>query len=254
MEENFNNPNYVPEEYKIPFDVVEVPSQGILYPDGKGTFRVEYLTTYDENILGSPNLSNNGNTFNILLKRKIKDIAFDPLDLLEGDRMAILIFLRASGLGEIYQQPVIDPSSGKVVIGEIDLTKLGQKKLTVKPDENGEFDFQSESGKKYKFKLLTGRDYQYIEERDKSLMERMPEEERVSQEITLTLERQIKEIDGERDPMKLSRIISILPPMESRQIRNYINSIEPGINLKCNATIPGGGSVSTFLRFGKNFL
>jgi hypothetical protein len=247
------NPNYVPEEYKIPYDVIELPSQGILYPGERKSIRVEYLTTFDENILGSPNLKANGKVFDVLLKTKIKDLDFDPLDLLEGDRLAILIYLRSTGLGHIYTQPVVDPESGKVVAGEIDLTKLKHKKLSIKPDKSGEFDYKTKSGTVFKFKLLTGRDYESIDQSDKALMSRSQDPDKYSQKKTLTLERHIKEVNGERDALKLRRIIGALPPKETRELSKYIDSIDPGIDFKCDATIPGGGSVSTFLRLGWDF-
>jgi len=242
-----------PNELRIPYDVIELPSQGITYPNKKSSVKIEYLTTYDENILGSQNLTSSGKLFDVLIKQKVKDLGFDPMDLLEGDRIAILIFLRATGLGQIYKQPVIDPKENKVVLGEIDLSTLKTKSLEIKPDNNGEFDFTTSSGKNYKFKLLTGRDYTEIDIQDKNLMSRMPEDEKYSQEITLTLERQITEIDGERDKLKISRIVKLMPPSESREIREYIKTIEPGIDFNCKATTPGGGSVDTFLRIGRNF-
>ncbi len=44
-------------------------------------------------------------------------------NLLEGDRMAILIFLRSTGFGEKYTQPVINPSTGKIDILSTQLRK-----------------------------------------------------------------------------------------------------------------------------------
>ena len=131
------DPNYVPDEYKEQYDVIELPSQGILYPNKKSTVKVSYLTTIDENILSSPNIINSGKLVDILLERKVKDLGFDTKDLLDGDRMAILVFLRATGLGDKYAQPVLDPNTSKVVSGEIDLPSLKQKKLTVQPGETG---------------------------------------------------------------------------------------------------------------------
>jgi hypothetical protein len=247
------DPNYVPDEYKEQYDVLELPSQGILYPNKKSTVEVSYLTTMDENILSSPNIINSGNLIDILLERKVKKLGFDVRDLLDGDRMAILIFLRATGLGEIYNQAVVDPNTKKVVIGEIDLTKLKQKKLDNMPDDNGEFEYElPQSKKKIKFRLLTGRDEDEIDELDESLMSR--NKDNVSQKITLRLERQIMEINGERDKMKLSNTIKKLPLKDSRSLRKFITSVEPGMDFNTVATIQGGVEVPTFLRIGTNFL
>ncbi len=47
------DPTFVPDEYKEQYDVIDLPSQGILYPNKKSTVKVSYLTTIDENILSS---------------------------------------------------------------------------------------------------------------------------------------------------------------------------------------------------------
>tara|TARA_R110002126_G_scaffold285822_1_gene437058 strand:- start:5702 stop:6460 length:759 start_codon:yes stop_codon:yes gene_type:complete len=247
------DPNHVPEEYKVPYDILELPSQGILYPNKKSSIKVEYLTTIDENILSSPNIVNSGKLIDILLDRKVKDLGFNPIDLLEGDRMAILIFLRSTAFGEIYNQPVIDPKTGNLTQGDIDLNTLEQKKLSVNPNENGEFDYELPFSKsKIKFKLLTGADELDVSERDKLLMERNGDD--ISQKTTLRLERSIMEVDGIRDKMKISTIISKMKIMDSRKLRKYIEEIEPGIVFKTKATIQGGVTVDTFLRLGVNFL
>lgn len=247
------NPNFVPDEYKEQYDVIELPSQGILYPNKKASVKVAYLTTVDENILSSPNIVNGGNLIEILLERKVKDLGFDTKDLLDGDRMAILIFLRSTGLGDKYTQAVIDPKTGKVVSGEIDLPSLKQKKLTVQPDENGEFDFELPQSKyKVKFRFLTGKDENEIEEQDQSLMERNGDD--ISQKITLRLERQIMEINGDRDKISLSNTIKKLSLKDSRALRKYMSELEPGIDFNTTATIQGGVEVATFLRIGTNFL
>lgn len=36
------DPNHVPDEFKVRYDVIELPSQGILYPNKKSSVKVEY--------------------------------------------------------------------------------------------------------------------------------------------------------------------------------------------------------------------
>jgi hypothetical protein len=253
MEErqSFMDPNYVPDEYKVPYDVLELPSQGLLYPNKKSSVKVEFLTAYDENVLTSPNILAGGRLIDVLIERKVKDLGFDHKLLLEGDRMAIVLFLRVSAFGENYVQPVIHPITKKVVEGEIDLTKLEQKKLTVKPDENGFFDFLlPKCNKNIKFRFLTGKDEEEIDLLDSELMERNKTD--ISSKTTLRLERSIMSIDGERDKIKISNILKSLPLMDIRGLNKYIVDIEPGINFSVTARTQGGESVNTFLRINKN--
>lgn len=248
------DPNFIPEEFRAPYDIVELPSQGLLYKNKNSKVKVEYLTAMDENILSSPNLSNDPDEMlSVLFKRKLKDLDMDVDDMLIGDRLSLLIFLRVTGLGEKYKQIVYDPDSNDFVEGEIDLSTLKQKKLVIKPDEKGEFDFiLPQSNRKVKFRFLTAKDDKEIERLDSEQMKRSVD--RISNKVTLRLEKTITEIDGERDKIKISNIIKKLPLIDSRSIRKYIEDNEPGIDFNTTARIQGGGSVSTFLRLGKNFL
>ena len=207
----------------------------------------------DESILSAPNLANDTQgMIDILLKRKIKDKDIKVEDLLDGDRTAILIFLRATGLGEKYTQMVWDDGADDFVPGEIDLTTLKQIKLEIRPDENGEFDYELPvSNKKIKFKFLTGKDEKNVSEMDKVLMERSTE--KISNKLFLRLEKSITEIDGNRDKITLSNILKHLTIKDARSLRKYIVDNEPGLDFNTTARTPGGASVACFLRFNQSF-
>ena len=247
------DPNFVPDEFKTPYDVLELPSQGILYKNNKKSVKVEYLTAMDENILTSPNISNGNKIVDILLKRKVKDLGFDTGELLVGDRTSLMVFLRVTAFGSEYTQLVFDENEGEFVEAIIDLSSLKQKKLTVKPDENGEFEYKlPKSNKIVTFSLLNGKDEEVIDIRDSEFIKRDPDS--ISNKILFTLEQQIKSIDGERDKIILSNIIKKLPIIDTRSLRKYINEITPGLDFKTTARTTGGRSLETFLRFGTNFL
>jgi hypothetical protein len=249
-DQSFMSPNFVPDEYKVPFDVIELPSQGLLYKNKKASVKIEYLTAFDENILTSPNLLNNGKVLDVLIERKVKDLGFDPKELLNGDRIAILLYLRTTGLGNEYNQMVFNKDS-ELVEGIIDLTTLKTKKLEVTPDENNEFDFSlPSSNKKIKFRLLTAKDDDEINEIDKKALEK---NKGISTLQTLRLERSIMEIDGDRDKMKISHTIKMLNLIDVRKLNKYITDIEPGIDFKTVARTQGGESIDCFLRMGRSF-
>ena len=67
-------------EPQIPYDIIELPSQGIFYSNNKKTVKVSYLTAADENILTSPGLINSGEVMDILLKTKILDKDINPIE------------------------------------------------------------------------------------------------------------------------------------------------------------------------------
>jgi len=188
----------------------------------------------------------------VLLKRKVKDLGFDVEDLLVGDRTALMVYLRVTAFGEDYNQLVYSPNLGEIVEGTISLSTLNQKKLTVKSDENGEFDYVlQKTGKRITFTLLTGKDEEVVDIREKEDSKRNPDG--ISNKIIFTLEQQIKSIDGERDKIKISNIIKKLPIIDSRLLRKYIDEITPGLDFKTTARTQGGESVETFLRFNSTF-
>jgi hypothetical protein len=246
------DPNYVPEDLKTPYDVLELPSQGILYKNKQKSVKVEYLTAMDESILTSPNISSGNKMISILLKRKVKDLGFDVEDLLDGDRTAIMLFLRVTSFGEDYKQLVWDDNLGDYVEGVIDLSKLNQKKLVVNPDEKGEFEYTlPKTNKKVTFTLLTGRDDEIVESRNEEYNKRTSDG--TSNKTLFRLEQQIKSIDGERDKIMVSNILKRLPIIDSRSLRKYIDEITPGLDFKTVARTQGGESIETFLRFNSTF-
>ena len=246
------DPNYIPEDLKTPYDIIELPSQGLLYKNNKKSVKVEYLTAMDESILTSPNISSGNKIISILLQRKVKDLGMEVNDLLVGDRTAIMIYLRVTAFGEEYKQMVYDPNKEKYVEAIIDLTKLEQKKLTVKPNEDGEFEFVlPKTNKKVTFTLLTGKDDEIVDLRDEEEQKRSSDG--ISNKNLIRLEQQIKSIDGDRNKIMISNLLKKLPIIDSRTLRKYIDEITPGINFKTTARTQGGESLDTFLRFGVNF-
>jgi hypothetical protein len=253
--EDVNNqmsPSYVPEELRTPYDIIELPSQGLLYPNKKSNVKVEYLTAMDESIITSPNIVANNKVVDTLLERKVKDLGFDVTELLEGDRVAILVYLRVTGFGSDYTQLVWNDKKSEYEEGIVDLSSLKPKKLTIKPDEDNNFDYELPiSKKKIKFRFLNSKDDQEIDIIDEQYMKRNNTE--ISNRIILTLERQVVSIDGETDKIKLSSILKNLKIMDSRSLRKYISDIEPGLNLDTVARTQGGESVPTFLKFNRSF-
>lgn len=246
--ENTKNEDFI---FETPFDVLELPSKGLLYPGKESTVRVEYLTAEDENILTSPNLIRSGKVLDVLLQKKLKDSKIPYQNMLVGDRNAIMIWLRATGYGEMYPVTLTDPETGDDFETEIDLSSLGSKELTVEPDENNEFEFVlPRSKKKIKFKLLTVADETNIAQRNekKTKLTKSP----ISESLTYRLESQITEIEGNRDPSIISRFVRTMPAFDSLKFREYSDEIEPGINLEVDVEGPSG-PFQTYLPIGINF-
>ena len=87
--------DYGQENFTLPHDVVQLPSQGVFYKNKKKAIKVGYLTASDENILmgGANDLTMS------LLRAKIYEPDIKVEELIEGDVEAILIFLRNTAFG-----------------------------------------------------------------------------------------------------------------------------------------------------------
>ena len=171
--------------------------------------------------------------------------------MLVGDRNAIMIWLRATGYGEMYPVKMTDPTTFEEFETEIDLSKLKTKDLTVQPDENNEFSFVlPRSKKKIKFRLLTVADETSITK--KTEQRNKVTKSQISNALTYRLLSQIKEIDGNRDPNYISKFLEVMPAYDSLKFREYSDEIEPGIDLEVEVEGPSGPFRSIFT-IGPNF-
>lgn len=149
---------------KALYDVIPLPSKGECYKHKIGKVPVSYLTAYDENLIVSPNLYRDGTFIDYLLKEKIMNSNIDPNTLTDGDRDAIILWLRASGYGNEYPITVTDDITGEKFETIIDLSEINFKKFNLKGDENGLFDFILPISKDHiKFKFLTHNDVKKLE-------------------------------------------------------------------------------------------
>ena len=158
--------NYNPE---AAFDVIPLPSKGEGYKDKISKASVAYLTAYDENMIVSPNLYRDNLILDYILQEKLLSQEIDPMDLLEGDRDAIILFLRASGYGNEYPITATDDATGKEFESVVDLSKLKYKEFNLKGDTNGWFEFELPVSKKIvKFRFPTHRDNVLLEKMNKA--------------------------------------------------------------------------------------
>lgn len=232
-----------------PFDVLPLPSEGKLYPGRKSTVKVAYLTTADENILTSPNLVESGDFLEILINRKLLEPNIRYKDLLPGDRNAIMIWLRATGYGEMYPVQIYDESTDEPFETEIDLSKLKTIKLNIEPDSDGLFSFILPLSKaNVRFKLLTVGDIDRLEKIVLANKDNL-----INQEQTLILQNQLIEVNGNRDRNFINNFVNNMRIMDTQKLREYMLSIDCGVDMNITVRTPGGGSINTFLPLTTKF-
>ena len=70
---------------------------------------------------------------------------------------------------------------------------------------------------------------------------------------TKRLEKCIKMLDGENDAMTISVAIHTLPLKDSQEIKKFLSSVEPGLDVTKVAIAPSGEKVTFNINFGLNF-
>lgn len=194
------------------FDVIPLPSKGEGYKDKIGKVSVSYLTAWDENMIVSPNMYKGNLILDYILNEKLLSKEIEPIDLLEGDRDAILLFLRATGYGNKYPITATDNVSGKEFDAVIDLSKLKYKEFNLVGDSNGWFSFTLPTSKKeVKFRFPTHRDNVILEK-----MQTIEDKEMKKNSITEYAETLTSFIDSDKDMKDEDKIT----------IRQAINTIE----------------------------
>jgi len=233
----------------IAYDVVELPRRGILYPNGTKSVKVAYLTAADENILSSPNLVATGTVIDELLKRKIltKDIAVE--DLVMSDKQAVLIFLRNTAFGSELNVKIRDPKTNEEFEHTIDLSELTYKDFTLEKDSNGEYPYYMEKSKvDITWNFLSEKEEKEIDDISVSWngIGSAPI-------VTKRLEKLIKSVKGNKDPMNIRNFIETMPIADSQNFRKFVTQNKPGVDLTQTVIAPSGEKVNFTIDFGVDF-
>jgi hypothetical protein len=241
---NEQSRDYGQENFTLPHDVVQLPSQGLFYKNKKKSIKVGYLTASDENIIMGGGLDFTTN----LLRAKIYEPDIKIEDLLEGDIEAILIFLRNTGFGPDLTLTLTDPLTKKSFQTDVRLDELsiinGQK-----PNEDGTFILQlPKSQITVKLKPLN---YGEIMEINK-LTETYPQG-RVVPKVTWRLQKEIVEIDGSTDKSMIAKFVETMPISDSKYIRNFMNENEPKLDMTKTIMAPSGEKLTVNVGFGVEF-
>ena len=208
------------------------------------------MTTADENILTSPNLIQSGEFLEILINRKVLEPEIRYKDLHVGDRNAIMLWLRATGYGEMYPVTIFDEND-QPFDTEINLNELNYKSLGAEPDSEGLFDFVMPLSKtNIKFRLLTCGDIDEIESKVESDKKN---ENPVNNSNSYAMEAMIVEVNGTRDKEFVKNFVNNLRIKDAKEFNQYVEKIESGVDLNITVQTPGGGSVNTFLPLNIGF-
>lgn len=245
---------------EIPQEIVPLPSSGKVYSQdsslyGMETVEIRAMTARDEDILTSRALLKKGTVITELIKSCLVDKTVNVLDLLSGDRNALMVAVRITGYGPEYAVEMECPECNVKSQHEFNLGELPIKRLEIDPVIPGMnlFDFNLPVSKKnVKFKFMTGRDEEemmVLAEKQKKLG--LPSDNNV----TTSLLYSIQSIDGIEDRAKIASFVKVMPARDSLALRNYMRDNEPGIIMKQETTCSScGHSEEVSMPLGVTFL
>jgi hypothetical protein len=235
-------------EFKLPTETVELPSKGLLYPEGselsKGVVEMSYMTAKHEDILTNQSYIKNGTVLDKLMKALIvSPINYD--ELLIGDKNAIMVAARVLGYGKDYSFDY-DGESHTVDLSQIE-------NLPVKPEiesrKTNEFEFVlPHSGNRVTFRFLTHKDEQDIN-RELDGLKKINKE--ASSDLTTRLKYIITSVEGAREKKDIRDFVdNYLLAKDSRALREYIKELQPDVDL---TFFPSDDGVGVNIPIGVSF-
>ena len=229
---------------KFPTEVVELPPKGYFYPKdnplASGKVEMKYMTAREEDILTSPNLLRQGIAVDKLLETLIVDKKINLDDILIGDKNALIVAARILAYGKMYEFATFD-DSGEEVNATIDLTMLNDKEIDfdkLSPNTN-EFPFELPNSKRaITLRFLTHKDEKELE-REAIALKKVSSS--IVKTMTSRMKRIIASVDGNSEKQHINEFVdNELLSVDSLELRKYLNSINPDINMIAIATFSDG--------------
>ncbi len=216
-------------EFKLPTEIVELPSQGKLYSEESGLkdgkIEMKYMTAKEEDILTNQSYIEKGTVLDKVLQSLIvSPIKYD--DLLIGDKNALMVAARVLGYGSEYSFSIGGEQH------TVDLQTLENKPLHEEMEKATENEFTftlPHSQNVVTFKLLTHRDEQAIS-RELEGLKKISKDN--SPELSTRMKYLITSVEGKRDQKDIREFVDkYLLARDSRALRDHVKKIQPDVDL-----------------------
>jgi len=232
-------------DYKFPTEIIELPSKGLIYandnPLSSGKVEMKYMTAKEEDILTTQSYIKDGSVLDRLFQSLIvsngEGMPIKYVDLVTGDKNAIMIAARILGYGKDYEVEVEDPYSGNKQKETIDLTQFENKEYDgsqqLEPHKN-EFEFTlPRSQRKITFMAMTESKERKVKHTTEELAKANRKlKDSTSRELTTRMKTMILSVDGDSEQKAINHFVdNELFAVDSKALRAYINEVVPDIDL-----------------------
>jgi hypothetical protein len=237
--------------FKLPTEMVELPSKGLLYPEGnplrEGKIEMKYMTAKEEDILTNQNYIKQGLVVDKLLQSLIVT-KINYNDLLIGDKNAIMIAARVLSYGASYEFEYDG------IKQEVDLSSIEPKPLhpEVSKATSNMFNFVlPHSNNTLTFKLLTHGDENKIDSESKGLKKLNKE---TTSDVTVRLSHMLLSVNGSSESKDIRDFVNnYFLAKDARAFRQYYNELSPDVDMKITLITSEGGEEDVDLPIGINF-
>lgn len=249
-------------DYKFPTEIIELPSRGLVYPKdnplSSGKVEMKYMTAREEDILSTSSYIKDGSVLDRLFQSLIvgngEGQPIKYVDLIVGDKNAIMIAARVLGYGKEYTVEIQDPFSDNKQKEVIDLTQFenkpydGSKQVEL---HKNEFEFVlPQSNRKITFMSLPESKERLIkhklEEQEKA--NRKLKRDEASREFTTRLKVAILSVDDSYDQKDVDHFVdNELFAIDSRALRAYMTEVMPDIDLNWEFVSEETGGIQQML-------
>lgn len=217
------------ENLQFPTEIVELPSKGLIYPEGhplkSGKVEIKYMTAKEEDILTNSNYIDKGIVLDKLLESLVQT-EVDLKDISVGDKNAILIACRILGYGKDYKFSY-DGEEYSVDLSTFDNKPIDEEILA--QGENIKFTLPSTENE-VTFKILTEKDEDKITKEIESLSKL-----KISGGSTVRLKHLITSVNGDTDPTSIKSFVdTYLLASDARALREYVKEITPNVDMTFN--------------------
>jgi hypothetical protein len=235
-------------EFKLPTEIIDLPSQGKLYSEESGLksgkIEMKYMTAREEDILTNQSYIEKG----VVLDKLMKSLIVSPInydDLLIGDKNAIMVAARVLGYGKDYSFNIRGESHS------VDLSLIENKPLhsLVEESKSNEFSFTLPYSKnRVTFKLLTHKDEQMISKELEGLKKINKDN---PPELSTRMKYLITSVEDQRESKDIREFVDkYLLARDSRALRDYVKEVQPDVDL---TFFPEGSSDRINIPIGVNF-
>jgi transcription elongation factor Elf1 len=191
------------------------------------------MTAKEEDMLTSRTLLKKGVALDRVIASLIVDKSIDPDSMLVGDRNAVIVGMRVSGYGNMYETKIDCPSCGAKQEYSFDLNGASiydgneARDLGVKTNDDGTFNVTlPKTGVDIQFRLLTGRD-------EKRFLSAMKDDKksRIDRNVTRQIAAIVVSVNGDTSMQTKQYLVDNIPALDSRHLRAAYRLAAPNVDL-----------------------